>query len=147
MSKPGAHYYITNEIPTPRTQTKSSLFIIFLSLSSFFFLFLVGSLRLDTPHVTVGLLQHSQFLPGGGWRGFRVVPCQMQRFTGRYFRLLLAMTSQPRSQKAKEEEGKIGGGMTEYNKKGGENDVRRREARIPAVYSRSRLFLKVCREE
>jgi len=83
VSKPGAHYYITNEIPTPRTQTKvpylSSLDSLF---SSFFFLFRSFRLDMATPHVTVGLLQQSSTW---WWRGFRVVPCQMQRFTGAIF--------------------------------------------------------------
>lgn len=109
----GAHYCITNKIPTPRTQTpKFLIYHLFpsLSLSCFFifsFFFLVGSFRLDmaTPHVTVGLLQHSVSPTWWWWwRGFRVVPCQMQRFTAALFSFAaIAMTRQPRRPKRRKE--------------------------------------------
>lgn len=114
VSKPGRtllHYkQDSNSKDTNPKVPYLSSFSLSLSLSCFFifsFFFLVGSFRLDmaTPHVTVGLLQHSVSPTWWWWwRGFRVVPCQMQRFTAALFSFAaIAMTRQPRRPKRRKE--------------------------------------------
>lgn len=134
---------------------KSSLFIISFWLFFFFTFFISSSLcgisfpfGIDTPHVTVGLLQQS---PTWWWRG---VPCGAlpnAKVHWRYFRLLLAMTRQPRRPKKRKENKKMEEEWRNNNthtqkKRKKEKYVRRRDQNP----GHSRLFsflplLKVCR--
>ena len=137
---------------------KQKFLIYHISLTLYFLHFFISSslcgisfpFGKDTPHVTVGLLQQS---PTWWWRG---VPCGALpnvKVHWRYFRLLLAMTRQPRRPKKRKENKKMEEEWRNNNthththtKRKEEKYVRRRDQNP----GHSRLFsflplLKVCR--